>query len=308
MGTGDSLRKRPSDSAARVSALRIRALAMAVIALAALLAASPIAAAPSREAGVPPLDHIIVVIMENRSYDQTRHATYTASLIASGSSFSASTAVAHPSLPNYLALWSGSTQRVTDDACPPTGAPYAAENLGHACEAAGLQWRAYSEDLHAPGSAACTAHGTLYTRKHDPWTDFSNLDHSHERAYPDLAAAIAGDSLPNLAFVIPNNCHNTHDGGPCDVAVGDQWLAANLPAMIAAAGPRGIVILTWDEDDFTVANHILTVFSGPPVKRGYVSARPITHYTVLRTICDGLGLPAFGAAKKEAPITDIWRR
>jgi len=279
---------------------------LALYSPAALAAAPHSEATPRAEPSVPRLDHVIVVIMENRSYDQTRHASYTASLIASGSSFSASTAITHPSLPNYLALWSGSTQGVTDDACPPAGSPYAVENLGHACEASGRTWRTYSEDLPATGSQVCAANGRLYTRKHDPWTEFSNLDHSCERAYPDLARAIAGDSLPNLAFVIPNNCHNTHDEHACDVAAGDAWLAANLPKMISAAGPRGLVILTWDEDDFTVANRILTVFSGPGVKRGYVSARPITHYTVLRTLCDALDLPAFGAGAKEAPITDVW--
>lgn len=260
-----------------------------------------------RHAVVPAFKHVIVVIMENRSYDQARVAPYTANLIASGSSFSASTAVTHPSLPNYLALWSGSTEGVTDDACPPKGAPYPNENLGAACEAAGLSWRAYSEDLPAAGSTVCTNHGSLYTRKHDPWTYYSNLNHANERPYSDLDADIAAHALPNLAFVIPNNCHNSHDGGACNVAAGDAWLTANLPAMIRAVGHHGLVILTWDEDDFTKVNRILTVMSGPLVRPGYVSARPINHYSVLRTICDGLGVKPFGEAAHAAPITDVWR-
>jgi acid phosphatase len=300
-----------------MAALALELLAFALLALPALALAqaAPAAANPSAgeahashaHAGVPRFDHVMVVIMENKSYDQTRAASYTAGLIAAGSSFSASSAVTHPSLPNYLALWSGSTEGVTDDACPPKGAPYPSENLGHACEAQGLTWRAYSEDLPSAGSTVCAGNGKLYTRKHDPWTYYSNLNHANERPYTDLASDIAAGRLPRLAFVIPNNCHNTHDEGACTVAVGDAWLAANLPAMIAAVGPRGVVILTWDEDDFTKVNRILTVMSGPLIRRGYVSTRAIDHYTVLRTIGDGLGLKPIGAAAHVAPITDVWR-
>ena len=32
----------------------------------------------------------------------------------------------------------------------------------------------------------------------------------------------------------------------------------------------------------------------------------VNHYTVVRTICDALGLPAVGAAFSEVPITGIW--
>ena len=257
---------------------------------------------------VPRLNHVIVVVMENKSYEQTLRAPYTAGLIASGALFTASTATHHPSQPNYLAIWSGSAQGVTDNKCPAPGSPFQAENLGHACEAAGLTWRAYSEDLPATGSAACTNNGTRYTRKHDPWTNFGNLDHMNERSYADLATDIAAGKLPSLAFVVPNNCDNSHDNGPCNVAAADQWLANNLPAMLAAVGRRGVVMLTWDEDDNVSGNHILTVMNGPPVKAGTVSNRPITHYTVLRTICDALDLKAFGAAASEAPISDVWRQ
>jgi hypothetical protein len=261
----------------------------------------------AKASSVPRLDHVIVVIMENKSYEQTIHAPYTSKLIATGALFSASTATHHPSLPNYLALWSGSNQGVNENTCPAAGSPFSAENLGHACEAAGLTWRAYSEDLPAAGSAVCTNNGTRYTRKHDPWTYFGNLDHMNERPYEDLATDIAAGKLPNLAFVVPNNCDNSHDNGPCDVAAADHWLANNLPAMLAALGRRGVLILTWDEDDNASGNHILTVMNGTPVRAGTVSSRPITHYTVLRTISDALSLPAFGAAKDETPITDVWR-
>src|SRR5205085_12371056 len=197
----------------------------------------------------------------------------------------------------------GETHAVIGNPCPPPGSPFTTENLGHACESAGLRWRAYCEDLPAVGSDTCSFEGTLssglYTRKHCPWTDWDNLDHRNERPYRDLATDIASDSLPALAFVIPNNCHNTHNKGVpgCGVPEGDAWLASQLPALIQALGPRGILILTWDEDDNNAANHILTVFRGALVKRGHSSKRTVNHYTVLRTICDALGLAPFGPAR-----------
>jgi len=273
------------------------------IAVSAALAGPSLAA---RTADSPALDHVIVIIMENKSYDQVRNEVYTASLIQQYASFSSSYAVTHPSQPNYLALWGASTYGVTNDNCPPAGSPYSEENLGHACEAAGLTWRAYSENLPSAGSAVCTASGTLYTRKHDPWTQFSNLDHSNERPYPDLATDIAAGTLPNLAFVIPNNCNNSHNGGACTTTFADTWLASQVPAMLNAVGQRGLVILTWDEDDFSDANHILTVFAGAPVIPGVLSGQVINHYTVVRAICEMLGLAPFGYAATEPGITGVW--
>ncbi|PYM08085.1 MAG: hypothetical protein DMD82_03725 [Candidatus Rokuibacteriota bacterium] len=155
---------------------------------------------PSAYGGPPRLDHVIVVILENHSYDQVRAKPYIASLMASGATFSGSYAVTHPSQPNYLALWSGGTQGISDDACPAPGSPFMAENLGHACERKGLTWKAYSENLPSAGSTACSANSGKYTRKHDPWTDFGNLNHQNERGYADLAADIGRELARLLCF------------------------------------------------------------------------------------------------------------
>lgn len=254
---------------------------------------------------------VVVVVMENQPYGEVRNQPYIASLIPQGTLFTHAHGVAHPSLPNYLALWAGSTLGVTSDTCPPGGAPFAAENLGHACEAAGRSWRAYCENLPSVGATGCSYDGGpangLYTRKHAPWTYFSNLNHARERPFDDLARDIAAGTLPDLAFIVPSNCHNTHNGSPgCSVADGDAWLAAHVPAVIGALRGNGVLILTWDEDDGAGANHVLTLLVGPAVARHGVSARPISHYTVARTIAALLRVPASGQAAAEAPIEDIW--
>jgi acid phosphatase len=282
-----------------------RLLAAGALSAALLASLAPLARSAS-PLGVPPLEHVIVVVMENKSADRVLDPAacpFTSKLASAWTQFSSSYAITHPSQPNYLAMWAGSTLEVTSNVCRPRGSPFHAENLGHALEAAGKTWRAYSEDLPSPGSQLCSARGKLYTRKHEPWTHFGNLRHENERPYGDLATDIAHHRLPDLAFVVPNNCHNTHD---CPTSAGDAWLAQELPAMIQAVGSRGLVVLTWDEDDHSADNRILTVFAGPAVKPRNVSTRRITHYTLLRTLCDGLGIAPFGAAASETAITDVW--
>ena len=269
----------------------------------ALALAALLPAARSRAAGVPALEHVIVVVMENKNDDQVRSAPAFAQLIRSGASFSDYRAIRHPSQPNYIALWAGTTQGVTSNGCPLKGTPWMSENLGHLCEQAGLAWRSYSEDLPAAGSSVCKAARGRYSRKHNPWTNYGNLDHDNQRPYTDLAGDIQAGKLPALAFVIPNNDHNMHNR---PVSYGDAWLASNMPAMLDAVGPRGVVVLTFDENDSGPTNQILTVIVGPTVKAGFVSTRRVTHYTLLRTICDALRLRAPGAAATESPIADIW--
>jgi len=272
-------------------------LALAV-AFAAALAPRPAAAQT-----VPRLDHVMIVVMENHSYDQVRTLPYIATLISSYTSFSQSYAVSHPSQPNYLALWAASTLGIADDNCPPAGSPYAAANLGSSCEAAGVTWKSYCENLPSVGSTVCSSADNLYRRKHHGCPDFSNLNHAKESPYSQLATDIAAGTLPAFSFVVPNMCDDMHD---CSTTSGDTWLSNNLPAMIAAVGPRGLVILTWDEDDKSSANHILTVFAGAAVKSNYVSSQTITHYTVVRTICDALGISSFANASTATPPTDVW--
>jgi acid phosphatase len=77
---------------------------------------------------------------------------------------------------------------------------------------------------------------------------------------------------------------------------------------MSALGPNGVLILTWDEDDNSASNHILTVFSGQQVVPGSTLARRVDHYTVCKTISDLLGIASFGLSAFETPITEIWMK
>jgi hypothetical protein len=65
-------------------------------------------------------------------------------------------AITHPSLPNYLALTSGSTQGITSDC---TECHVSARNLVDQLEGAHRSWRAYMEDLPSPCSQVAGAGG-----------------------------------------------------------------------------------------------------------------------------------------------------
>jgi hypothetical protein len=239
--------------------------------------------------------------MENHSYGQVIQnpaAPFINSLARHGALFTNSRAVAHPSEPNYLALFSGSTQGVTDDGCPYT---FRTPNLASGLISAHDSFAGYSEDLPHAGSKACTA--GQYARKHVPWADFSNIPAS---ASKPLTAFPARDysRLPTVSFVIPNLCGDMHD---CPVGAGDRWLRTHIGRYAAwAKAHDSLLVLTWDENDGSPGNQIPTIFTGQRVKPGrYAGA--ITHYSVLRTIEDAYGLPRDGHAAAATPITNVWK-
>jgi acid phosphatase len=241
----------------------------------------------------PAIKHITVVIMENYAYSRiigSSAAPYENALARANALWTNSHAVAHPSEPNYLALFSGSTHGVTSDYCPLT---YSTQNLATELLSHGFTFAGYAENW--PSSAAC--YGTyslsvhsryMYWRKHVPWTDFSNL------AYRTYGHTYYGPGTPltgSVNFVVPNICHDMHD---CSVASGDAWLAKNLPPIISYNSTHGgLLIVTFDEADNDSTNHIATIMIGPMVHHLWHTGY-ITHYSVLRLIEANFHLPYLG--------------
>jgi len=259
--------------------------------------------APSRASAgrVPAPAHTIVVVMENHAYSEvigSSAAPFLNQLAREGAVFTHSYAITHPSEPNYLALFSGSTHGVTDDNCP---VELTAPNLAAELIAAGKTFAGYSEDLPSVGSAVCSA--GEYARKHVPWADFRNVPGSVNMPFASFPATEFG-RLPAVSFVIPNLCHDMHD---CSVATGDAWLRAHLSDYASwAMAHDSLLIITWDEDDGSQSNQIPTIFAGQQVRPGRYAER-ITHYSVLATLEAAYGLPRDGEAANATPITDIWR-
>jgi hypothetical protein len=144
-----------------------RGRAVVAVVLALLVAAVGAVAGVRERAGaatIPVLDHVIVVVFENHSFSQiigSSSAPYINSLANGGANMTNFHAETHPSEPNYFAMFSGSTQGITDDACPPPGSPYSAANLGAEVRAIGRSWGSYNESLPAEGSTVCGSGDSL---------------------------------------------------------------------------------------------------------------------------------------------------
>ena len=254
---------------------------------------------PRSPAGVPRFAHIIVVILENHAYSeivQAGDAPFLHALAASGAVLTQSYAITHPSQPNYLALFSGSTQQLTDDSCPHN---YTGPNLAGALLAAGRTFGGYSDSLPSVGFTGCSS--GPYVRKHNPWVDFPALPASVNQ--PMSAFPSNFGHLPDVSFVVPNLDHDMHDGS---ISQGDQWLQTHLGDYARwAAGHDSLLIVTADEDDEGHGNRIPTIFAGAHVRPGPSAVRT-DHYGLLRTVLASFGLPVFGQAIEARPITAIW--
>jgi phospholipase C len=269
-----------------------------------LLIASILAAlSPAVAAPIPQYDHVVVLVMENHSFDQiigNASAAYINVLADENAEFTQSFAIEHPSQPNYLDLFSGSNQGVTDNSCPHT---FSTDNLGGQLVAAGFTFAGYSEELPAAGSTVCSS-GTApntYQRKHNPWVNFSNVP--VESNQPFTAFPTDFSTLPTLSFVVPNQCHDMHD---CSVATGDAWLQANIDGYAQwSKTHHSLLVLTWDENDNSVPNQITTIFVGALVVPGQYS-ETINHFTLLATLEAMYGLTPTGGAAVAEPITDVW--
>jgi acid phosphatase len=256
-------------------------------------------AAQAVAAPLPRPDHIVIVIEENKGHSAiigNRDAAYINALAASGALFTQSYAITHPSQPNYLALFAGTTFGLSSDACP---LELVGDNLASVLLAKKRSFAVYSESL--PGAGAPDCRSGAYHRKHNPLANWAEL-----AAYnlPFSAFPQAFSRLPTVALVVPNQRNDMHDG---TVAEGDAWLRENIgPYAEWAIKHNSLLILTWDEGDAIEGNRVATIFVGAMVKRGQ-SAQRINHYNVLRTIEEMYRLPYLNESAQASAITGIWR-
>ena len=285
--------------------------AASMIAAALLSPAATVARATAETTpALPKFDHIVIVVMENKNFGaiigRPDEAPYINKLAHGGAVFSNSFAVAHPSQPNYLALFSGSTQGVTSDHCPETFKKV--PNLGAELISAGLSFAGYSESMPSAGYTGCGSELSLgYTRAHNPWVDFSNVPAASNKTFAKFPSSYS--RLPTVSFVIPNLCHDMHY---CSRDSGDNWVRHHLGGYASwALTHNSLLIITWDEDGTELGfggdnNKIPTIFYGAHVRPGTYSERT-GHYGVLRTIEDMYKLPRAGKSAHATPISDVWK-
>lgn len=259
---------------------------------------TPTASPSPTPASGGPIDHVFVVVMENRAYSQVWNTTdtpYTTSFVKANALASNYYAITHPSLPNYLHMYGGDDYGITTNCNPSSSCHIDAVSLADNLEAGGLTWKGYFEDMPVP---CYISDSGQYVAHHNPFIYFDPVRTdavrcaSHVVNYAELAVDLASTATsPNFAMIVPNNCNNTHS---CPIQTGDTWLSENLPPILASPAcvvDTCLLVLTWDEDDNDHGNHILTVFAGNAARDGIASSVNYDHHSLLRTIEDVLGLP-----------------
>ena len=267
---------------------------MARVAVAAvlLLAASCM---PGNQGGTQSQRHVFVIVMENHSADQALGGPFVASLAARHGVATNYHAITHPSVPNYLALTSGSTWGVGDDSYR----VLPSRDLGSELTRSGVTWRAYMEGLTEAG---CLDSPLPYDPGHNPFAFYGGKCPSNVVPMRGLSSDLAGGT-PRFVWITPDRCHDTHD---CDVSVGDEWLRGQVAEITASAAwkANGVLFITWDEDDFSGSNHVLTLVIQPGSGHR-TSSREYTHYSLLATIEDLLGVNRLGLSAQAAPMSDL---
>jgi hypothetical protein len=274
----------------------------------ALLVLAMIWLSAGKSQAVPPVyDHVVIVIEENEQYQTiigSTQAPYINILANNGVSFSDMRAIVHPSQPNYLELYSGSNQGVTDDLS--VGTKFTTSNLGASLIAAGRTFAGYAEGLPAEGDIT-SDNVNSYVKRHCPWicwmpaTDPLGLNQIPRNLHKPFTAFPSDfTQLPTVSFVIPNNDNNMHSG---PISTADAWIRNNLSAYAEwARTNNSLLIITWDEDSFQQANRIPTIFYGANLQPWQNNGAWSLH-NLLRTLEDMYGLSHSGRAALVPPIT-----
>lgn len=256
-------------------------------------AAIPSASAPCGIVATPPTawHHVVWIVMENHSYSEvigSSAAPYVNTLAPACGLATDYLGVAHPSLPNYIAMTSGGTQGITDDN-PPSSHPLSVPSI---FSQLGLgSWRALEESM----TTTCQqTNGGQYAVRHDPAAYYTNI--STQCAVQDVPLLPVPDLSAPFTFITPNVCDDMHD---CSVATGDSWLSTEMSRIVDT--PQYLegdtaVFITWDEDDGSAGNHVPFLVVAPSVVPGTTSGTAYDHYAMLRTTEAMLGLGFLGTA------------
>jgi len=289
-------------------------------------------------------DHIVVVIEEDRASDaigDVAHMPYFNQLAASGLVYTNSHGVAHPSLPDYLALYSGSTQGITDNGNNHT---FTGTNLAKVLNSTlvgpgqYLSFGGFAESLPRDGDTTTRIAGDpndpsappdLYMRNYNPMAQFTDVgsrggvaltNAQVNKTFASFPTTAAGfDALPTVSFVIPNSLHNTHGSNeqapyatdPSEYnflrSNADTWLKATMDAYLQwAKSHNSLLIITTDEEetDSSPTEGITTIVNGDArlVVPG-TNDTLVNHFNLLRTIEDMYGLTPLGSTATAAPLT-----
>ena len=284
---------------------------VSLIAIACAAASGPSTSGTGGGGGaLPRFAHAVIVVEENHDFDQadSAHMPYLRSLMAQYGYATQYYANTHPSIGNYFMLTAGQIITNSDS----YSATITEDNIVRHLLAAGMTWKSYAEDLPSVGYTGQKSGG--YARKHNPLSFFSDVVNDSAQLkrlvpFTQFATDLAGDTLPNYAFVVPNLCNDAHD---CGLDIADAWLQTNIAPLLASPSFQtdGLLVIVFDESD-TDNTHgggriVWTAISSKS-KRGFTSAGLYQHANTLRLMAEGLGLTSFpGAAATASNMAEFF--
>jgi len=276
-----------------------------------LCTTSPVMASQALPATVPSFSNVFVIVGENTSLSQinSANAPYIIDTLKPASAWMTGYHdVASGSLADYVALTSGQYASCqTHGPCGVFGVPSIFAQLGNGA------WRDWNESM--PSSCYSNQAGSdsalnAYKPGHNPALFYvglacSTYDVPAGTTGPDdmssFNKALAAGTVPKYNFISPNLCEDGHDScnGTNTVTEYNNFLAKEVPLIKASPGFRshGVIFATYDEG----SSNIMMAVTGPQVKAGTYSGY-YDHYSTLRTIEQGFGLPYLANASKASSL------
>jgi hypothetical protein len=283
---------------------------------------------------------VFLILMENHSWSTIKaagaSATYiNGTLVPMGAHAEAylTPTSNHPSEPNYVWLEAGDNLGITNDNAPSANHQSTKDHLTAQLETKKISWKAYAED--APSSTCPLTASGLYDPKHTPQLYFDDVTDTnkassvycqdHVKPLTELATDLTADKVARYNFITPNLCNDMHGNGfsgACSIVgndsgrikLGDDWLAAHVPQILASAAYKdnGVLFILWDEGDesgFPPSSSdgpIGLIALSPLAKKGYASNTAFTHSSMLRTVETIFGVSFLRAAQTSNDLSELF--
>jgi hypothetical protein len=187
--------------------------------------------------------------------------------------------------------------------------------------------------LSTPGNPVSAANVVyLYAVKHNPFAYFASVQDGANPALSmkrttsfegpaGLYADLKAGTVPNFAFIAPNQCNDMHGRGngtafcnydaddngtqnglnPSLILQGDQAVQRVVTAIKASkawSDSRSAIVVLWDENDYstTTSNKVVTIVDTNYGRHKLASTNFYTHYSLTKTLDAAFGLPCLNRA------------
>ena len=280
-------------------------------------------------AGVPPVQTVFVIVLENHnwsSFKGSADAPFINGTLLPKASYCEQYYTPpglHPSEPNYIWLEAGTNFGILDDNDPSSNHLNQTNHLAAQLRRAGISWQTYQEDITGTVVPLTAVGG--YVPKHNPFVFFDDLTGTnnandaygiaHNRPYTELAGDLTNNTVARYNFITPNLCDDGHDS--CvpqnnPVRQIDDWLAIQVPKILnsAAYSNNGALFITWDEGASSSDGPIGMIVLSPLARGGgYFNSLHYTHSSFVRTVQEFFGVsPWLGDAANAADLGDLFTK